>query len=139
MIDRFDGEYYFLSNFYPSPVTMYGEVYPTVEHAFQAAKCLYPNDRWRIRHAPYPNEAKRIGRGVALVDRWDELRVPIMTELVRRKFEGNSQLRYLLLATTPHELVEGNTWGDRFWGVYQGVGENHLGKILMQIREEVNS
>jgi hypothetical protein len=139
MINRFDGDYFFLSNFYPSPVTMYGEIYPTVEHAFQAAKCFSPADREAIRQASTPGIAKRMGRLATLIHDWDELRVPIMTELVRRKFEGNSQLRYLLLATTPHELIEGNTWGDRFWGVYQGVGENHLGKILMQIREEVNS
>ena len=139
MINRFDGSFFFLSNFYPSPVTMYGEVYPTVEHAFQAAKCFSPADREAIRQASTPGNAKKIGRLVTLVSDWDTLRVPIMTELVRRKFEGNSQLRYLLLATTPHELIEGNTWGDRFWGVYQGVGENHLGKILMQIREEVNT
>lgn len=136
MIDRFDGDYWFLSNFYPSSVTLYGEVYPTVEHAFQAAKCLYPNDRWRIRNAPYPGEAKKIGRRVALVDGWDELRLPVMTELVRRKF-GERYLRQALAATSGHELVEGNTWGDTFWGVYHGVGENHLGRILMQVREEV--
>lgn len=139
MIDNFDGDYWFLSNFYPSPVIMYGEEYPTVEHAFQAAKCRYPGDRLTIRVTPYPSEAKRIGRQVALVDGWDEMRIPVMTELVRRKFSDPVLRQRLVNETAGHDLVEGNTWGDRFWGVYRGVGENHLGKILMKIREEVNT
>jgi predicted NAD-dependent protein-ADP-ribosyltransferase YbiA (DUF1768 family) len=58
--------------------------------------------------------------------------------LVRQKFR-EPKLRELLAGTRNAELIEGNYWGDRFWGVYvgDGKGENHLGKILMQVREEV--
>ena len=59
-----------------------------------------------------------------------------MTEIVRTKFEQNSDIRQKLIDTYPEELIEGNYWHDTFWGVCEGVGENHLGQILMQIRRE---
>jgi len=58
-----------------------------------------------------------------------------MLDLVRKKFE-NPLLRAMLLATEDAVLVEGNTWNDTFWGVCRGRGENWLGRILMQVREE---
>lgn len=58
-----------------------------------------------------------------------------MTDLVRQKFTG--PLRRFLVETYPSDLVEGNTWGDTFWGVCRGVGENHLGWILMLVRDEM--
>jgi len=60
----------------------------------------------------------------------------MMEELLRLKFES-PELRKLLLETGEHELIEGNNWGDRFWGVVDGVGDNHLGKLLMKIRAEL--
>jgi len=59
-----------------------------------------------------------------------------MTDLVRQKF-SNPQLAKQLLDTKDFELIEGNTWGDTFWGVCSGKGQNNLGKILMQIRNEL--
>ena len=69
---------------------------------------------------------------------WLDVRLRLMKELVRRKFE-NPELRSLLLSTGTTVLVEGNQWGDTFWGVCKGVGENHLGLILMEIREELRA
>jgi predicted NAD-dependent protein-ADP-ribosyltransferase YbiA (DUF1768 family) len=62
-----------------------------------------------------------------------------MTECVRYKFTHHPDLRGLLLATGNAELIEGNDWGDTIWGVYQGQGENRLGKILMKIRQELRA
>lgn len=61
-----------------------------------------------------------------------------MEEIVRAKFSENETLKNMLLATGDAELKEGNTWNDTFWGIDQktGSGENHLGKILMKIRDE---
>lgn len=132
-IVTFSGDYEFLSNFFPSPVEFEGHVYPTVEHAFQAAKTLDPAERDKIRALPTPGQAKRAGKRVQLRPDWNEARVLVMGELVRRKFES-TELRRLLLATGNAELVEGNTWGDRFWGVCKGTGENRLGKILEAVR-----
>ena len=136
MIDRFDGEHAFLSNFWPSPLTLDGITYPTVEHAFQAAKAIDPLERQRIAALPTPGAAKRAGRKVAIRPDWEQVNVAIMEDLVRRKF-ADPELAGKLLATGDEELIEGNTWNDRFWGVCRGVGRNELGKILMRVRAEL--
>lgn len=135
-IDSFRGEYHFLSNFHQSPVTMYGESYPTVEHAFQAAKALHPEDRERIRIVAKPGDAKRLGRRVQLRPDWEDVKLSIMYTLVARKFQ-DSTLRHQLLQTGDEYLVEGNTWNDTFWGVCNGEGRNYLGLILMRVRSEI--
>ena len=135
MIDQFIGPHRFLSNFYDATVTMYGEEYRSVEHAYMAAKCRYPDDRAAIRLAPTAADAKKRGRMVRLRPDWDSFRLTAMEELLRRKF-AHPELRAQLEATRPHELAEGNWWGDHFWGICKGSGENHLGRLLMIIRDE---
>lgn len=137
MIDSFRDKYFFLSNFYHCWVVLDGEHYPSVEHAYQAAKTLDPTEREKIKCAGSPGVAKRLGRTVTHRSDWKKIKVDIMLDLVRQKFTKSSDLVGKLLATGDQELVEGNTWGDRFWGVYRGRGENHLGKILMQVRREL--
>lgn len=134
MIDSFRGPYFFLSNFYSAVVEYDGLSYPTVEHAYQAAKTPDLAARENIRCLPTPNQARRAGRKVELRLNWNDQRVPIMRYLVGRKFINHPNLADLLLATGDQELIEGNAWGDRFWGVYRGQGENQLGKILMEVR-----
>ena len=136
MIDSFDGQFAFLSNFFPSPVKMDGIVFPTVEHAFQAAKTSDLGERRKLAAARSAGVAKRMGRKVALRKDWDNVRIGVMLELVRAKFQDPS-LRASLLATGDEKLVEGNTWNDKFWGVCDGIGHNHLGQILMQVRKEL--
>jgi ribA/ribD-fused uncharacterized protein len=151
-VDRFAGRYAFLSNFYPSSVEMDGDTYPTVEHAFQAAKAPGGNKvRKLIRDVPTPGEAKRIGRQVTLRENWDEVRLGVMEDLLRAKF-ANDELASMLLSTAPRPLIEGNTWGDRFWGCvlvkrttpWDGDnavpcwdGQNHLGSLLMKVRDDL--
>lgn len=139
-IDSFSGEYRFLSNFYrlPQPIEWEGLLYPTTEHAYQAAKALDMRKRLEIRDAATPSEAKRMGRPGALLLRpeWDNMRVFVMDSLLWLKF-SHPILRRWLLETGDAELVEGNTWGDTFWGVCKGRGENHLGKGLMRIRDAI--
>lgn len=137
-IDRFAGEYAFLSNFWPCPVKLDGVTYPTVEHAYQAGKTLDPVFRDMIREAVKPAYAKRIGKAVALREGWDDIRLEVMRQLCWQKF-ALLDLRQKLLATGSVELIEGNTWGDKFWGVCEGVGENNLGLILMNIRDRISA
>lgn len=136
-IDRFTGDHSFLSNFHPSPVALDGETYTTVEHAFQAAKTRDPAARKRIREAKTPGSAKALGRRVQLRTDWEDVKVEIMTDLVRQKFTAHPDLATKLLGTRGAELVEGNTWGDRFWGMSRGTGRNELGRILMKVRTEI--
>ncbi len=137
MINQFRGQYAFLSNFYfiGRLIHYESDPYSTVEHAFQAAKTLNPAARLEIRRQRTPAHAKRLGRHVSLRPDWDTLKRGIMLDLLREKF-AEWPLRGTLHATLPHELIEGNTWGDTYWGVCEGVGENWLGKLLMQVREE---
>ena len=139
-IVSFDGEYKFLSNFFPSPICWQERIWPTVEHAYQAMKSLDEQVQERIRNANTPNEAKRMGNvinrnGTRRPD-WKEINLGLMENLLRKKF-ANSALRKMLAATAPRKLIEGNVWKDTFFGVYNGKGENHLGMLLMKIRDEV--
>lgn len=140
VIDSFAGEYRFLSNFYPAPV-WYGSVqYPTVEHAFQAAKTLDSAVQDKIRRAKTPGQAKGLGRKVVLRADWETVKVGVMKALVEAKFLENKVLAAELLATGDAELCEGNWWNDKIWGMakdFNGVwvGQNLLGKILMEVRE----
>ena len=137
MINSFRGKYYFLSNFYPSEILINGKKYPTVEHAFQAMKATNSKDMLWIASASTPKEAKKRGRSVAYRKDWEEVKLAIMEKLVYLKFIGNQNLLDLLVETGDEELIEGNWWGDTFWGVCNEVGENHLGKILMKIRDHL--
>jgi len=137
MIDRFDAEAGFLSNFAPSPIAWRGVTWATVEAAFQAAKTDSPEEAEKIRRAATPGKAKRLGRKVVLRSGWEAVKIPVMLALVRLKFAQNPALAAQLVATANQELVEGNSWGDTFWGVCDGEGRNELGKILMLVRSEI--
>jgi hypothetical protein len=135
-ITSFRGEYSFLSNFYSMPVEVRGETYPTVEHAFQASKTNVEADRVMIQYASTPADAKRIGRRVTIKPGWDAIRVNIMHRILEVKFRKGTEEARKLLATGNRDLVEGNTWGDRFWGQCPvGKGSNVLGVLLMRIRK----
>jgi ribA/ribD-fused uncharacterized protein len=136
-IARFDGEHSFLSNFHPSIVAIGGYMFPTAEHAFQAMKTADRGWQQQILRAETPGRAKRLGRSAPLRHDWDVARIPVMVEVVRRKFGQNVDLGGALLATGDARLVEGNTWGDTFWGVCNGRGENRLGLALMLVRNEM--
>jgi hypothetical protein len=142
MITDFHNQYFFLSNFYLSNFEWQGMSWPSVEHAFQAAKCADHSEFLSIHAAPTPSVAKRLGRQCEMVKTWDCIKVDVMKALVSAKFRHNPKLLVKLLATGDEELVEGNTWNDRIWGkVYDQrtnswIGENHLGNILMEVRRE---
>lgn len=134
-ITSFTGQYRFLSNFFPVEIEMEGNTYRTLEHAYQAAKTLNPIERWRIRDCNTPGQAKRAGRRVTKRDGWEDARTVVMELLLRQKFQ-RPDLRSKLILTGNAELIEGNDWGDTFWGVCDGEGENWLGKLLMRVRDD---
>ena len=136
MIDNFRGEYYFLSNFFPTPIWLGGREYKTVEHFYQANKAESLILHEYIRNAVSPEEAKKRGKEVAKRADWENVKLQIMGLGLILKFDI-VDLGDMLLATGEEELVEGNTWGDTYWGVCNGVGENHLGKTLMTVRDQI--
>lgn len=142
MIVEFDGQYAFLSNFYPSPFIHEGIVYPTNEHFFQAMKTLDIDERKKIAAAETPGLAKRMGRNVQLRSDWEKVKVYYMELGLRLKF-ANKALAEKLIATGDEELVEGNWWCDQTWGScncpkhIRIPGRNLLGMLLMELRKEL--
>lgn len=131
-IAEFSGPHRFLSNFWPADVILDGVIYPSVEHAYQAAKA-HPSQRTPFRTGT-PGQAKRLGRGVPLPTGWELDKISTMRSLIAQKFSHGSKLGEMLVSTGFVQIIEGNTWGDRFWGVCRGEGRNMLGEILMTQR-----
>lgn len=148
---QFNGKYRFLSNFWPLRINYKGRSFLTVEHAFQSQKTLVESERYLINwivdrgvlRPTTPGEAKRAAGKkanppITLRADWEDVKLPIMEELLRIKFTDPG-LRRQLLSTGDASLMEGNVWGDSYWGVCDGIGENHLGLLLEKIRAEINS
>jgi len=147
-IDSFRNKYAFLSNFYPWAgggrrigrnirILYDGRYYRSSEHAFQAAKTLDLRARAHIRHQPTPGSAKRHGQKVVLRPDWEKVKARIMYAIIFDKFTRNPMLADKLLQTRRAQLIEGNTWGDTYWGVCRGEGQNLFGKILMSVRRRI--
>lgn len=137
-IDLFKKPYSFLSNFSRVDIELDGTIYPTLEHAFQAAKTDVPAEREMIRTLGNPQWARNRGKTVTLRSGWDAVKLDVMRDLLRQKFR-NPKLAAQLLATGEAHLFEGNWWGDTYWGTVNGKGQNHLGRLLMAVRNELRA
>lgn len=157
-INGFNGRYRFLSNFWETPAPTlvrlveddYAPMYAiTAEHLYQAAK-IGPSTghdwetREAILRAGTAPLAKKAGQLIGKVNDitkirhgWDGMRLSVMEQIVRAKFTQHANLKQMLLDTGQAYIEETNYWGDKFWGVCKGFGENHLGKILMKVRDEI--
>lgn len=139
MIKEFQREYRWLSNFASVVVTLDGIDYPTVEHAYMSAKS---NDvAWKHLCCDFsisPGNIKKLSKKVTLVEDWETKKLLVMEDLLRQKF-NTPQYKELLLKTGNQNIQEGNRWKDKFWGIdlNTGVGENHLGRLIMKIRDEL--
>ena len=136
VIDHLRGEFDWLSNFFQCQVEFEGMNFSNVEAAFQAAKCLDLKERERF-FGLSGGQSKKLGRRVELRSDWEDVKIDIMRQVLKSKFTQNPELGEKLIATGNTELIEGNNWNDRFWGVCRGVGQNHLGKLLMEVRAEL--
>ena len=127
----------YMSNYWKARFFIYGRWWSTVEHAYQAAKFDKIEDKEYISKLRTPSEAKAYGKGKA-PKAWRTVSLHIMLNLVRAKFQNHKELKEELISTGDRELIEGNWWNDTFWGECPlGVGENHLGHILMEVRKEL--
>src|SRR5580765_6750563 len=132
-INNFSGEYKFLSNFYLWPIKCDGLMYPALENAFQAQKSLDEEGKLEFQNIT-PGKAKQRGRQIECRKDWDKIRNKVMFDLLCTKF-NDDELGPKLMATYPAKLVEGNWWGDEYWGRCNGKGKNVLGKLLMDVRD----
>jgi hypothetical protein len=137
-IKEFQGQYRFLSNFWLCDVVYDGIRFPSAENAYQAAKCAHNSDRIAFKNIT-PGQAKRKGKQVIIRGDWEQVKKKVMKEVVLAKFQQNIMLLIDLKNTGDAVLEEGNRWGDTYWGICRGIGENNLGKILMEVRQEINS
>lgn len=138
-----------LSNMHPVSVEYGGVIYPSVENAYQAAKTLDINARKEFEWMT-PYGAKSAGKKLIIRPDWEEVKIPIMLDLVTQKYKW-PRLRKRLLDTNDHELIEWNSHGDDFWGqiTYKAdinslhggvlVGSNHLGKITEIVRSNLRN
>lgn len=137
-INGFFGRYHFLSNFYQQDFVYLNRTWPSAEHAYQAMKSTSFIKQEQIRtKASHPSRAKGVGRDLDLRSDWDTIRIYIMRTVLKEKFT-DPVLKKQLIQTDGKHLVEGNEWGDDFWGIPEkghGNGRNMLGKLLMNLRD----
>lgn len=133
------------SNLYPSPVQFEGKLYATAEHAYQAGKARKPEVRDWILSAPSPALAAMAAHGLYTWDvtpNWAEIKFDRMRRVLRAKFEQHPDLREILIGTRQARLVEAGTVNNvvnRLWGEVNGVGQNTLGIMLMELRAEFSA
>jgi len=137
-ITSFRNEYHFLSNFYEYPILYNNVLYKSTEHAFQAQKTLDLEEIQLVRNASTPGRAKKLGKEVTLREDWEDIKVDVMRDILWAKF-SNTDLSTKLLSTGERHLIEGNNWHDDFWGMHSHKGKNMLGKLLMEIRDELRN
>lgn len=134
---EFRGPTRWLSNFHVEDFEWQGKVYASSEHAYQAAKATTEEEHEHVRLSRTPGVAKRRGQKVQMRPDWNDVRVDVMYSVLKAKFAPEKLLALRLVETGDAHLEEGNNWGDVFWGVCDGAGENNLGKVLMRIRQEL--
>lgn len=141
----FKGPFRWLSNYHLCDIEFEGLIYPSTEHAYQAAKFSSLEDREKVRKAEKPVIAKKMGTKAVVPLNWHESRKQeVMYEICKYKFTKHEELKQKLLNTKNIEIVEGNSWHDNEWGSCfcqdcGNNGKNMLGKILMQIRQEIRN
>lgn len=128
------------SNFVMSPIEIDGLIQPSVEHYYQAQKNLNPNYQEAVRCAVTLAKAKAYGRHCELREDWEQVRETVMLTALRAKF-SLPEWKEKLLATGDEVLIEWNNWRDKYWGVTVDdlQGENRLGYLLMQVREDLKN
>lgn len=139
-IDSFVGEFTFLRSDYSVNVEFDNSIYPSLEHAFQAAKTNDLVARAEIRVAKTAQDARALGKKLQLDPTWDKRRLEVMKQLIQQKFKSNLDLKLKLLRTGQRNLIQGGMHRDHFWGQDRnGIGENYLGKLLMEVRGDIRA
>ena len=131
------------SNLYRRDFAFEGEVFPTAEHAYQAGKARKPEVRAWLMAAPSPALLAMAAHGLYYWDispGWSTMKFDRMKRILQAKFSQHDDLQRLLLGTGDLRLVESATVDspvNRLWGEVNGVGQNKLGQLLMEVRAEL--
>lgn len=131
------------SNLYRRPIEFEGDIFPTSEHAYQAGKARKPEVRRWLMQAPSPALLAMAAHGLYYWDiapGWSKTKFDRMRRVLTAKFTQHQDLRDLLLSTGDVRLVEAATTDNevnRLWGEVNGVGQNMLGTLLMELRGEL--
>jgi ribA/ribD-fused uncharacterized protein len=131
------------SNLFRRPVEFEGETFATAEHAYQAGKARKPEVRKWLMDAPSPALLAMAAHGLYYWDiapGWSTTKFDRMKSILRAKFSQHEDLKQLLLSTGGARLVESATVDspvNRLWGEVNGVGQNKLGILLMEVRSEL--
>ena len=133
--------YYEFTNFYFQPIKIDDHTWPTTEHYFQAQKFVGTPYYHHIRKLPHPRDAFQVSREHAtsrwVRGDWAVVKNDVMLKALREKFTQHDYLKKKLLETKDKVLVE-HTVRDSYWGDGgDGKGLNMLGKLLMQVRDEI--
>ncbi len=138
MIKEFQGEYRWLSNFMPCEVYLEGIEYKSVEHAYMSAKSSDPAWKTICQTTESPGHVKRQSCTIAIRKDWEFVKKTIMLECLIQKYK-QEPYKTNLINTGDLYIQEGNTWGDKFWGIdlRTGHGQNNLGLMIMNIRTDL--
>lgn len=137
MINEFSGKYRWLSNFTLCPIILNGIIYPSTENAYQASKTQFVHER-QFFITCSPGKAKKMGKSVTMYYGFNDDKLSIMEKILNQKFQEGTYLSEKLINTGNQEIIEGNNWNDTYWGVCDNIGHNHLGKLIMKIRDKLN-
>lgn len=135
-IRGFYGNYQFLHNDYDVPVTIDGITYRCNMSAYEAQKISDYYEKKKFADLD-GLVAYELGKRIKTTDDFEENKLNIMKKIVYAKFVQNEELKRKLLDTGDKILICSNYYGDKFYGVVEGKGKNHLGKILMEVRDEL--
>lgn len=138
-INFYTPKYYVFNNFSAHSIEYRGKLYPTSEHAYQAAKCTDPVGQEAIRKARSPLQAKALANETYRTAKdpdWGRKKVAVLEEILRAKLEQHPEAREALQESDGEEIVEDSPT-DYFWGEgADGSGQNMLGKLWMKLRDE---
>ena len=136
---REEGELGYLANYSNYGFTVDGVYYPTAEHFYQASKFDNPEIIQKILSCKTAREAASVGRDQnnKRIDHFKDIKLDKMYQAVYEKFQQNPDIRKKLIETGDEEIRE-MTDQESYWGVGPQLnGENHMGEILMRVREEL--
>lgn len=135
----YEHEFYVFSNFSSFQIEWKGKLWPTSEHAYHSEKFDNENLKEEIRQTRSAHEALMLAKEHRDEYRknWDEVKLGIMKEILHAKVAQHPYVKKKLLESGTRELIE-DSWRDDFWGWGPNKdGENHLGKLWMEVRKEV--